>query len=332
MKLMPISKINSVSYCPAAYELYLKGRYFWNKFTSSDHQLAESYFKQAIARDASYARAYVGLADTYGASATNSWIIPIEGYLKAKAAVKKALQLDDSLSEAHANSGALAMFYDFNWEEAEREYLRAIELDPNYPITYELYSYLLSVTGRLGNGITMINRGLEADPLSVLLSSDAGQAYYWARRYDEAIKQYKQSIEMDQSDPLSHLGLGTVYEQLGRHDEAIAAYQRAITASERSSTILGPLGYALVKSGNRGEALKILGELKAMSRQKYVSPYDLAILYTGLGDKDKAIEQLNRAYEERAGWIIDLKVEPFFDSLRSDPRFEEIVRRLRLTT
>jgi tetratricopeptide (TPR) repeat protein len=246
--------------------------------------------------------------------------------------VKKALQLDDSLSEAHANSGALAMFYDLDWQKAEREYRRAIELDPNYPIAYELYSYLLSVTGRLGDGIATINRAREADPLSVLLSSDAGQAYYWARRYDEAIKQYQQSIEMDPSDPSSQLGIGTVYEQLGRHDEAIAAYQRAITASERSSAILGPLGHALAKSGKRGEALRILEELKAMSRHRYVSPYDLAILYTGLGEKDKAIEQLNRAYEERAGWIIDLKVEPFFDFLRSDARFQELVRRLKLTT
>ena len=317
---------------PAAYELYLKGRYFWNKFTAGDHQLAESYFKQAIARDANYARAYVGLADTYAASATNSWIVPTEGYLKAKAAVKKALQLDDSLSEAHANLGALAMFYDLDWLTAEREYQRAIELDPNYPIAYELYSYLLSATGRLGDGVAKINRARQADPLSVLLSSDAGQAYYWARRYDEAIKQYQQSIEMDPADPLSHLGLGTVYQQLGRHDEAIAAYQRAITASERSSAILGPLGHAFAKSGRNGEALKIVEELKAMSRQKYVSPYDLAILYTGLGEKDKAIEQLNRAFEERAGWIIDLKVEPFFDSLRSDRRFEELVQRLRLPT
>ena len=313
-----------------AYELYLKGRYFWNKFTRRDHQLAESYFKQAIARDASYARAYVGLADTYAASATNSWIVPTEGYLKAKAAVKKALQLDDNLSEAHANSGALAMFYDLDWLAAEREYHRAIELDANYPIAYELYSYLLSATGRLDDSIAKINRALKADPLSVLLSSDAGAAYYWARRYEEAIKQYQHSIEIDPNDPLSYLGLGTVYEQLGRHDDAISTYQRAIATSERSSTILGPLGFAFAKSGRRDEALKIVEELKGISREKYVSPYDLAILYTGLGDNDKAIEQLNRAYDERAGWIIALKVEPFFDSLRSDPRFEDLVRRLRL--
>jgi tetratricopeptide (TPR) repeat protein len=315
---------------PEAYELYLKGRYFWNKFTPADHEQAERYFKQAIDKDPTYARAYVGLADTYAASATNSWTAPTEGYPKAKAAVKKALELDDTLAEAHANSGALAMFYDLDWVRAEQEFKRALELDPNYPITYELYSYLLSITGRVEEGIAKINRAREADPLSVLLSSDAGQAYYWARRYDEAIKQYQQSIQMDANDPATYLGLGIVYMQKGMHHEAIAVYHKATETSERTSYILGPLGHALAVSGRRDEALKVLEELKAMSRKKYVSPYDLAVLYTGLGEKDKAIEQLNKAYVERAGWIIDLKVEPTFDTLRSDPRFTDLVRRLKL--
>lgn len=317
---------------PEAYELYLKARYFFNKFTPADHQMAENYFKQAFAKDPTYARAYVGLADTYASAATNSWTIPNEGYRKAKAAVKKALELDDTLAEAHANSGALAMFYDFDWMTAEREYKRAIELDPNYPLSYELYSYLLSVTGRLDEAITTINRGREADPLSVLLSSDAGQAYYWARRYDEAIKQYRQSIQMDPNDPATYLGLGIVHEQKGMYDEAVASYEKAISVSRRASYLLGPLGHALAASGRRAEALKILDELKAMSRKEYVSPYDLAILYTGLGEKEKAIAQLNKAFEERAGWIMDLKVEPFFDPLRSDPRFDELLQRLKLPT
>jgi TolB-like protein/DNA-binding winged helix-turn-helix (wHTH) protein/Tfp pilus assembly protein PilF len=315
---------------PEAYELYLKGRYFFNKFTPADHQHAAEHFIQAIDKDPTYARAYVGLADASAASATNSWIVPTSGYAKAKTAVKKALELDDMLSEAHATSGALAMFYDYDWVTAEREFKRAIELDPHYPLSYELYSYLLSITGRLDEGIATVKRGREADPLSVLLSSDAGQAYYWARRYDDAISQYQQSIQMDPNDPATYLGLGIVYQRKGMYDDAIAAYQRAITVSERASYILGPLGHALASSGKTSESLKILDELKQMSRQRYVSPYDLAILYTGLGDKDKALAQLNRAYEERAGWIIDLKVEPFFDPLRSDARFTDLLGRLKL--
>jgi adenylate cyclase len=222
------------------------------------------------------------------------------------------------------------MFYDLDWAAAEREYKRAIELNPNYPITYELYSYLQSVTGRPDEGIATANRGLEVDPLSIFLADDTGQAYYWARRYDEAINQYQKSIEMDPNHPLVYIGLGPVYEQKGMYDEAIPAYQKAVKPSGRTSTILGLLGHAYAASGRRGEALKILDELKEMSKQKYVSPYDMAVLYTGLGEKDRAIEQLNKAYEERAGWVISLKVEPLFDPLRSDPRFADLARRMRL--
>jgi serine/threonine-protein kinase len=315
---------------PEAYPLYLKGRYFWNKFTPADHQRAAEYFNQAIAKDPTFALAYVGLADTYGASATNSWINPLEGYAKAKAAVKKALEIDDTLAEAHATLGALTMFYDMDWTVAEREYKRAFELNSNYILNYEVYSYLLSATGRPNEAIDMAKRGLVVDPLSVVLSNDTGQAYYLARRYDEAVTQYQKSIEIDPSDPSAYIALGGIYEQQGMYDQAIAAYQKAIKGSERTSIILGSLGHAYAASGRSGEALKILDELKEMAKQKYVSAYDLAILYTGLGDKDHAIEQLNKAYEERAGWIINLRVEPLFDPLRSDPRFPDLLRRVGL--
>jgi tetratricopeptide (TPR) repeat protein len=221
------------------------------------------------------------------------------------------------------------MFYDLDWAAAEREYKRAIELNPNYPTTYEVYSYLLTATGRLDEGIATVKRGLELDPLSVLLSGDTGQAYYCARRYDEAIQQMQKSI-VDPNDAGANIILGEIYEQKGMYDEAIAAYQKAINGSERTSTILGLLGHAYATSGRRTEALKILAELEEMSTQKYVSPYDMAVLYTGLGEKDRAIEQLNKAYEQRAGWVINLKVEPLFDPLRSDPRFADIVRRMSL--
>jgi TolB-like protein/Tfp pilus assembly protein PilF len=315
---------------PEAYPLYLKGRYFWNKFTPADHQRATEYFNQAIAKDPTFALAYVGLADTYGASATNSWISPLEGYAKAKAAVKKALEIDDTLAEAHPTLGALTMFYDLDWAVAEREYKRAFELNSNYILAYELYAYLLSATGRPDEAIDMAKRGLKVDPLSVVLSNDTGQAYYLARRYDEAAKQYQKSLELDPNDPTAYIALGAIYEQKGMYDQAIAGYQKAITGSERTCIILGSLGHAYAASGRSGEALKILDELKEMAKQKYVSAYDLAVLYTGLGDKDHAIEQLNKAYEERAGWIINLRVEPLFDPLRSDPRFADLVRRVGL--
>ena len=170
------------------------------------------------------------------------------------------------------------------------------------------------------------------DPLSIPLSNDLAGAYYLARRDDEAIKQCQKSIEMDPSQSGNYAGLGAMYEQKEMYTEAIAAYQKAIGTSERTSPLLGLLGHAYAASGKRGEALKVLNELTEMAKLKYVSPYDLAVLYTGLGEKDRAIEQLNKAYDDRAGWIINLKVEPLFDPLRSDPRFADLLRRMRLNS
>ena len=315
---------------PEAYQLYIKGRYFWDKFTPADHRRAIEFFNHAIGKDPAYALAYTGLSDTYAASSTNGWIASTEGYPRAKEMVKKALQLDDTLSEAHTSFGAIAMFYDLDWATAEREYKRAIELNPNYAIAYELYSYLQSATGRPDEAIEMAKRALGNDPLSALLSEDAALACYLARRYDEAIQQYQKTIRLDPSYASAYFNMGRVFGQKAMYDEAHAAYQKAINASERTPAILAALGHTYAVSGRRGEALRILDELKEMSRQNYVSPYDLAILYTGLGETDRAIEQLGKAYEQRAGWIINLKVEPLFDPLRRDPRFAELVGRLGL--
>ncbi len=313
-----------------AYPLYLKGRYFWNKFTPADLQKAAEYFNQALTLDSDYALAYAGLADTYGASATNGWTPPKEAYRKGKEAAKKALEIDETLAPAHVALGAISMFSDFDWEVAEREYKHAIELDPNYELTYELYSYLLSALGRPDEALTMAQRGLGVDPLSALLSDDVAWAYYLERRYDQSIQQLQKTLELESDRAEAHLGLGNAYELKGRYEEAIAEYQKAISLSERTSNTLGFLGHAYAASGKRNEAIKIVNEMKGMSKQKYISPYDLAILYTGLGEKDKALEQLNTAYEERAGWVIYLKVEPVFDDLRPDPRFAALLRRLGL--
>jgi len=308
-----------------AYQLYLKGRYFWNKFTPADHQKASDYFNQAIASDPNYALAYAGLADTYGSSATNGWIPPTEGYKKGKAAAKKALEIDDRLAEAHVSLGAMSMFFDFDWQTAEQEYKRAIELNPNYELTYELYSYLLSARGRPEEAIAAAQHGLEVAPLSALLSDDVAAAYYFGRQYDQAIKQNQKSLELEPDRPGSRVGLGNIYDLQGKYEEAVVEYQKAIRMSERTSNILGYLGHAYGASGKRTEVLKILNEMKEMSKQKYVSPYDLALLYTGLGEKDKALEQLNRACDERAGWVIYLGVEPLFEPLKTDPRFQGLL-------
>ena len=313
-----------------AYQLYLHGRYFFRKFTPAAHQRAAQYFSEALAKDPNYALAYVGLADTYAASAANSWIPPGEGYPKAMAAVQRALAIDENLAEAHTNFGAMMMFYELDWLKAEREFKRSIELNPNYPETYELHSYMLSATGQVTEAIDVMKRGLMVAPLSLPLSDDLGQAYYWARRYDEALDQYRKSISIDAHHPGAYAGVGVVFLQKRMYREAVESFHKAIDSMDRTSTLLGLLGYTHAMAGRKTEALKILDELKQMEKSKYVSPYDLAVVYTGLGDQDRAIEQLNKAYEQRAGWIIMLKVEPIFDPLRSDPRFVELLQRLRL--
>ncbi|HXD29533.1 MAG TPA: winged helix-turn-helix domain-containing protein [Pyrinomonadaceae bacterium] len=315
---------------PEAYELYLKGRYFWKKFSPTDHLKAAQYFNQAIAKDPTYALAYSGLGDTYGASATNGWIAPSEGYPKAMAAVKKALELDETLAESHCALGALTMFYLLDWAAAEREYQRAIELNPNYPETYEVYSFLLAATGRLNEALEIAKRGLQADPLSVTLSNAVGGAYYLARRYDEAIKQFQKTNDLNPHQNGTYAALGFAYDQKGMYAEAIASYQKGIEISESTPSFLAMMGHAYAASGRRVEALKLLSELKQMAGKKHVPPYDLAILYTGLGEKEKAFEQLDKAIEERSGWVIHLNVEPLFDPLRSDQRYEALLKRINL--
>jgi serine/threonine-protein kinase len=311
-----------------AYLAYLKGRFLFRKFNPADHQRAATYFTEAITKDPGYALAYSGLSDVYASSAVNNWLPSREAFLKAREVAKKALELDDSLAEVHTTLGAISMFLDLDWVTAEHEYQKAIQLNPNYPESYEVYSYLLSCTGRLDEGIDMAKRGLEVDPLSVALSDDVAGAYYWAHRYDEAIAQGNKSTELDPTHAASYLFIGEAYDRKANYAEAIAFYQKSIGLSERTTNLLGLLGHSYALAGRRNEALKILAELNELSQTKSVSPYDLALIHTGLGEKEKAIELLKRAYEDRAGWIISLKVEPMFDSLRSEPGFVELERKM----
>ena len=310
-----------------AFQLYLKGTYFWNKFTPADHLKAAEYFKQAIAKDPNYALAYMGLSATYGASAVNGWLTPKEAYPKAKAAASKALEIDGNLAYAHATLGAMYLFSDFDWDGADREFKLSIELDPNNEIAHQLRSYLLTGLRRHDEAIAEAQRARDIDPTSATLSDDLALAYNMARRTDEAIKQSLKTLEIEPDRPDPIYRLGTMYEQKGMHEEAIAAFQKAISVSERTSNYLGSLGHAYAASGRRDEAEKILNELHEMSKQAYVSPYDLAIIYIGLGEKEKAVEELERTFDEQSGWIIYLRVDPYLDPLRDDARFEKLIAR-----
>jgi len=246
------------------------------------------------------------------------------------AAAKRALELDDSLAEAHVSFGAITMFQNFDWVTAEREYKRGIELNSNYPLSYEVYSYLLTSMGRPDEAISMAKRGTEVDPLSTLLSDDMAGALYFARRYDEAIRQTQKFLEIEPNRPGAHVGLGLNYHQKGMYAEAIKEYETAIQVMGRHPAILALLGSAYAGQGKQADALKVLEEMKGIAKDKYVSPYDLAFIYTSLGRKQEAIENLKKAYEERAGWSIYLRVEPMFDSLHAEPGFTELVRRINL--
>ena len=313
-----------------AYQLYLKGEYFWNKFTPEGEKTALDYFNQAIAKDSGYASPYVGLADSYGVMGLNGWLPPIEAWPKAKAAATKALEFDDKLAEAHAALGAYEMFYDWNWSAAEQELQRARELNPNSPNAHRLYAHLLTAMGRSDESITQVKANQQLDPLSLVMYADVVRAYYFARRYDEAIAVNKNAREMDPSFGIARLVSGAAYEQKGMYEEAISEFQKANSIPGGSAEALGALGHVYAISGKRNEAFKVLEVLKNMSRHKYVSALDLAIVYAGLDDKEHTLEQLEKATENRSGWLINLRVEPRFDNFRLEPRYLALLQRIGL--
>jgi len=314
-----------------AYRLYLKGQYFWNKFTPEAADTSVEYFNQALERDPHYALAYAGMANAYSVMGANGWRSPKEAFPKAQAAAAKALEIDDGLAEAHSTMGATEMFYNWNWQSAERELQRAIELSPDNPNARRLYSYLLTATGRFDEAIAQaeLNRR-HIDPLSPVSYADLVRAFYFARRYDEAVEANHTARKMDPNFPIALTVAAASYEQQGKYEQAIAELQRAETVSGRSTEALAALGHVLAVAGKRDEALKTLNELTRMSGGQYVSPLDLALLYAGLQDKERTLEQLEHAADDRVGWLINLGVEPRFQLLRSEPRYMELLRRMRL--
>jgi DNA-binding winged helix-turn-helix (wHTH) protein/TolB-like protein/Flp pilus assembly protein TadD len=311
-----------------AYQLFLKGQYFWNKFTPDGVRTAAEYFDQAVARDPGYASAYVGLAHSYGVMGVNGWLPPKDAFPKSEAAAKKALEIDDGLAEAHSALGATEMFYEWAWPAAERELRRAGDLNPNEPNAHRLYSYLLMSTGRPDGAIAQAELNLRLDPLSPVTYADIERAYYFTRRYDEAIASGRQALEMDPNFILARVYAGMAYEQKGMYEEAIAELRKANDSAGVFPEALAALGHAYAASGRRGEALRTLAELQRTSGREYVSPLHFAILYAGLRDKNRALEQLERAADERAGWLINLAVEPRFDALRSEPQYLDLLRRV----
>ena len=312
---------------PEAYQDYLKGRYWWNKRGEQDLNKGIQYFQQAIARDPNYALAYSGLADSYAVLAGFGSVPPKEAYPKAKEAAQKALEIDDTLAEAHASLGLILTMYDWDWPGAEKEFQRAIELNPNYATAHAWYDLTLSATGRLEEAIAQSKRALTLDPVSMIGNWNAGYVFYLARQYDQAIEQERKTLELDPSFVPAYVILGENYVQKSMYREAVEAFEKALAISPGSAEALSGLGKAHALAGRKADAQKVLDRLNELSKQQYVAAWTNADVYTALGEKDKTYQWLEKAYEERS--IFSSK-GPLWDPLRSDARFADLLRRMNL--
>jgi TolB-like protein/DNA-binding winged helix-turn-helix (wHTH) protein/Tfp pilus assembly protein PilF len=314
------------------YEDYLRGRYYWNKRSEEGLTKAIHYFELATQKDPQSALAYAGLADCYSiiGSAIVGTVPSQEVAPKARAAALRALQLDDSLAESQTSLATVLFNYDWDWAGAAKGFRRAIELNPSYATAYQRYSLYLMAIGETQQSIAEINRARQLDPVSISTNFSLGWRLYMARRYEPAIEQLRNTVDMDPNFALPHLVLGQAYEMKGSYDLAIAELSRAAAISNQSPPMLGALGQAYAAAGRTAEAQKVLAQLLEQSKSTYVSPFYIALVYTGLGDKPKAVASLEKAYADRSNAIVFLKVDPQLDSLRSDPRFQSLQRRLAL--
>ena len=312
----------------AAHEAYLKGRYYWNQRTLEAFNKSIEYFEQAIEKDPCYALAYAGVADTYILLGEYGLISMRETYPKAKAAALRALAIDERLAEAHNSLAFIRWYYEFDWLAAEREYKRAIELNPNYSVAHHQYGEYLGTMGRFEEAAVELKRAQELEPTALAMKAVEGWIYLFDRKYNKAIEQLQKAIAVDPDFPLPHFYLGRAYLITGKFEEGIAELEKLAVIYKRNAFTLAALGYAYAVAGRTDDARELLAELKERAKQKYTSPYWVVFAYVGLGEKDEAFEWLEKSYEDHWGHLAILKVNPFFDSLRSDPRFADLLRRV----
>ncbi|MCI0604650.1 protein kinase [bacterium] len=314
-----------------AYQLYLKGRYFWNKRTLDGFRKSIDSFDDAIHLDPKFALAYAGLADAYSFMGGYGYFPSREAYTKAKEEAVKALELDPSLAEAHTSLATVKYRYDWNWKGAEESFRKALELNPGYITAHHWFGVFLVLTGRFKQGLAEVEKAAVLDPLSVVIQWTLGYIYFYSRDYDRALKACWRALELDPAFARVYIDIGLCYIQQSKNQEGIYEIQRGISLLDPSPSLLATLGYAYGILGQKEEAEKILDDLQEQSRRQYVSPYSFVLIYIGLDDRDHAFECLEKAFERREDALVSLKVNPRFDSLRSDARFDALLKRIGLS-
>jgi len=326
-ELLPESHARSGRAVPEAYEDYLRGRYFWNRGTDTGARLAIERFERALESDPRYALAYSGIADCYGRLVWFSALPPLEAGPMAKAAATRALEIDPNLGEGHASMALVRFWYEWNWLEAEREFRRATELRPNYADVHNWYAAYLNVMGRLSEAAAEQKLAEELDPLSLTIAMNAADPHYFARRYAPAIESLKLVLRREPRFAGAYFNLGRACAQSGMYDEAISAFESAAQLSGNRQASAA-LAFAYGRAGRVAEARKILAEMQQLAAVRYMPPPQLALIHLGLGETTQALDLLEQGFDQKSYWMIYLKADPVFDSLRAHPRFIRLLERL----
>ena len=313
-----------------AYQLYLKGRYFWNKRTLEGFRRSIECFDEALHLDPNFALAHAGLADAYSFMGGYGYFPSREAYTKSKQEAIRALELDPTLAEANTSLATVQYRYDWNWSDAEKSFQKALQLNPGYITAHHWYGVFQVLTGKFPEGLQKVEKAATIDPLSVVIQWTLGYIYYYARDSENALKACWRALELEPAFARVYIDIGLIYIQQSKNLEGIYEIQRGISLLDQSPSLLATLAYAYGVSGQKEEAQKILTDLQEEAKRQYVSPYSFALVYIGLGEKDRAFEELEKAFERREDALVSLKVNPRFDSLRNDPRFESLLHRIGL--
>jgi eukaryotic-like serine/threonine-protein kinase len=312
-----------------AYSAYLKGRHFWNRRHEAELRKGLGFFQEALARDPNYALAHAGIADSYAILGFYCMMPPSEAFPAAKTAALRALEIDPALAEPHPTLAYCAMYHDWDWAEAEREFRTAIELNPGYSTGHQWYGNFMAVMGRREECVAEFEKAVALDPLSGLKIAAVGWGYFFGRQWDESIAQTTRALELDPTIAVAHWWLGLALSQIGQYDKAISEFNEGVQLSNRNSVGLALMGNCLGRAGRKDQARKVLNELYALEKERYVSSYDIAAVLTGLGELEPALDRLEQGYKERTHWMALLKVDPQLDPLREHPRFKRLHESLR---